>query len=134
MKALRRKRSKVKKFTLLSARKSLPPKRQFPPHAGAKGVCEAFPREPLGVPPYTGVAGNTVLLKVYVADLTPGTTCRFNETNPGLIICTGSQISPFLVLTASHCLAGDQVAAVPGCENSELVDILGESSVRIGLN
>jgi hypothetical protein len=94
------------------------------------GVCAAKPRVTLGTPPFNDVAGNTVLLLLYIADLTEGTTCPYNvtstRTSPGMVLCTGQQISPKLVLTASHCVDGNILKTVSGCGNSELVDVLGK--------
>lgn len=126
MKAIRRRRNKAKRFSVVSARKSLPRPARFPPHRGALGICEANPRIAAGTPPFGGVTGNTALLQVFVGDATEGTTCRFNVTRPGIVLCTGEQIAPNFVLTAAHCLAGDQLVNEPGCENSQLFDVIGK--------
>jgi hypothetical protein len=82
-------------------------------------------------PPYDGVGGNTVLILTYVADyFNPNTTCPFNYTNEATILCTGQQIGPYLVLTSSNCLAGEALVGRPGCENSQLVDAYGESTMH----
>ena len=98
----------------------------FPPLVDAQGVCAANPRVPLGSPPYTGVSANSPMLLMYLADITPGTTCEWTTTRPALILCNGALISPYLVLTAAACLKGDQIKTLPGCANSDLYDVVGE--------
>lgn len=129
MKAIRRHRNKAKRFSVVSARKSLPRTAQFPPHRGALGICAANPRVAVGNPPFGGVTGNTALLQVFVGDASENTTCEYNVTRPGIVLCTGEQIAPYFVLTAAHCLAGDQLVDQPGCENSGLFDVIGKPPV-----
>ena len=109
---------------------SLPAPSDFPPPVEAMGVCAANPRTPLGSPPFQGVSGNTAMLLLYLADLTPGTKCPWNITGtvdrPALVLCNGALISPVLMLTAAQCLKGDNIKAITGCEKSELVDVEGE--------
>ena len=99
------------------------------------GICEAAPRVAEGVPPFTGVAGNTALLLIYLADLNEGTTCPYNSTKktPALIICTGVQIAPYLVLTSASCLAGENIKGIPGCADSELADVFGKFPITATL-
>jgi hypothetical protein len=66
------------------------------------------------------------MLLMYLADLTPGTTCQYTINNTALILCNGALISPYLVLTAAQCLKGDQIKAFSGCANSELIDVVGK--------
>jgi hypothetical protein len=120
---------------LLASRFSLPPRPAFPPQAETMGICAAAPRVAEGVPPFTGVAGNTALLLVYLADLNPDTTCPYNSTKktPALIICTGVQIAPYLVLTSASCLAGENIQGIPGCAQSELADVFGECTATVAV-
>lgn len=70
------------------------------------------------------------MLLVYLADLTPGTTCPWNITGaverPALVLCNGALISPVMMLTAAQCVKGDNIKGIAGCGNSELVDVLGK--------
>lgn len=99
----------------------------FPPHPGAEAMCSANPRIGVGSPPWTGADANVVLLLIVVADISTGTTCPYNNSKPAIYICTGQQIAPYLVLTAEHCVNGMNAVNVQGCENSELIDLYGES-------
>lgn len=99
----------------------------FPPNPAAEAVCEANPRVAVsGNPPFAGMKGASVLIIVYFADPTEGTSCEFTPDNLGYAQCTGQQIGPYLVLTSQACLDTAQIRYLPGCENSELVDAGGE--------
>lgn len=98
----------------------------FPPPIDSLAVCTANPRQPVAGPPFTGIASNIPSLLMFIADMTPGTACRYNKTNPGGIICTAQQIAPYMLLTAEHCVNGAALRGVAGCSNSELVDLVGE--------
>jgi hypothetical protein len=104
----------------------------FPPLVDAQGVCAANARAALGAPPYTGVSANSPMLLIYLADPNPGTTCQYTPAKPGLWLCNGALISPYLVLTAEQCLKGNQAQSAPGCANSQVVDVVGEWCALVG--
>jgi hypothetical protein len=86
-------------------------------------ACAANPRE--AVPdPTQGIPGNTPWVLTYWADLTPGTSCPYTPTNLVLTACTGSQLAPFLVLAAAHCVDPTGLASVAGCANIQVVRIV----------
>lgn len=93
--------------------------------AGVLDVCAAYPRIPLGTPPFTGVQKNQPYIIFYVADLDPETTCEFTEGVPGVVVCTGTQLAAFMLLTAEHCMSQTSMAALTGCPNAEVFDALG---------
>jgi hypothetical protein len=89
-------------------------------------ICDANPRNALGVPPFTGVQSNALYLQIFIADYTAGTQCPYNSETEGRVYCTGQQIAPSLVLTAEHCLSAAGVRADPDCANAEVTDIIGK--------
>lgn len=84
------------------------------------GACTANPRTP--VDSSSGLAANTPWVVSYWADLTPGTTCQFTRTALAATACTGSQLAPYLVLLAAHCVDPTLLRlALPACPNLVLV-------------
>lgn len=65
-------------------------------------ACSANPRQ--AITDFTGLPNNTAWLVSYWADLTPNTTCRYKPGSFARTACTASQLAPYLVLTASHCV------------------------------
>lgn len=84
------------------------------------GACTANPRT--SVDSSSGLAANTPWVVSYWADLTPGTTCQFTRTSLAATACSGSQLAPYLVLLAAHCVDPTLLKlALPACPGLELV-------------
>jgi hypothetical protein len=70
----------------------------------------------------SGLAANTPWIVSYWADLTTGTSCQFTRTSLAATACTGSQLAPYLVLLAAHCVDPTLLRlALPACPNLVLV-------------
>jgi hypothetical protein len=87
------------------------------------GTCAANPR--VAETNLVGLAANTPWVLSYYADLTPGSSCRYTPS-AGLLInaCTGSQIAPYLALTAAHCVDPILNRIATGCPNLVLVNVV----------
>jgi hypothetical protein len=85
-------------------------------------VCSANPR--VEVTNLVGLAVNTPWVLSYWADMSATTTCQYTRTNFALSACTGSQIGPYLVLTAAHCIEPTTRRAAFNCPNLVLAQVV----------
>jgi hypothetical protein len=85
-------------------------------------ICSANPRIEVTNP--VGLAANTPWVLSYWADMSATTTCEYTAAKFALSACTGSQISPYLVLTASHCIEPTNKRVQYKCPNLVLAQVV----------